>query len=420
MLNLLNSYICALDIGSSKIAAVLAKTRRGRITEIIFDCVPAKGIKRGVITDSIDVVNAVTRLLKNLKAKSQIKIKFLYTNISGQDIITKYSRAIMPLAERGNKVITLSDIRQIIEQARVLGSSLEDEIIHSIPLSYTVDSKSNILNPLGLYSHRLEVDLYLVCAKISSLQSLNRAISQSGFEIKDLFFSGLATAKAALSDELKEGLNLFCDIGSDVTEILIFKNGALCGIEVLPCGGDDVTMQLQEVLKMPFELAEDIKRSYGIIGDPEQIEEDKEILVKKSDLYKPVKQRFVAQVVTEKSKSICVKIKEAVEKKVPLYEVNNFVVCGRSILAEGFIEALESTLGVPVKLARINDPKIAVLLKSNDALSGHKYLAYLTALGMLAQALQEKSVGIIPLYQPAKNFALKAVERLKEVYQEYF
>lgn len=420
MLNLLNSYICALDIGSSKIAAVLAKTNRGRISEIIFDCVPAKGIKRGVITDSIEVVNAVTRLLKNLKAKSQTKIKFLYTNISGQDIITKYSRAIMPLAEKGNKVITLSDIRRINEQARVLGSSLEDEIIHSIPLSYTVDSKSNILNPLGLYSHRLEVDLYLVCAKLSSLQSLNRAIGQSGFEIKDLFFSGLATAKVAFSDELKEGLNLFCDIGSDVTEILIFKNGALCAIEVLPCGGDDVTMQLQEVLKMPFELAEDIKRSYGIIGDSQQIEEDKEILVKKSDLYKPVKQRFVAQIVTEKSKSICVKIKEAVEKKVPLYELNNFVVCGRSILAEGFIEALESTLGVPVKLARINDPKISELIKDSDAVSGHKYLVYLTALGMLAQALQEKSFGIIPLQQPARNFAFKAIEKFKEVYQEYF
>jgi cell division protein FtsA len=420
MINPLNSYICALDIGSSKIAAVLAKTSRGRINEIIFDCIPAKGIKRGVITDSIEVVNAITRLLKNLAAKSQTKIKFLYTNISGQDIITKYSRAIMPLAEKGNKVITLSDIRRINEQARVLGSSLEDEIIHSIPLSYTVDSKSNIINPLGLYSHRLEVDLYLVCAKLSSLQSLNRAIGQSGFEIKDLFFSGLATAKVALDDELKEGLNLFCDIGSDVTEILIFKDGALCAIEVLPCGGDDVTMQLQEVLKMPFELAEDIKRSYGIIGDFQQIEEDKEILVKKSDLYKPVKQRFVAQIVTEKSKSICLKIKEAVEKKVPLYELNNFVVCGRSILAEGFIEALENTLGVAVRLARINDLKISESVRNNDAVSGHKYLAYLTALGMLTRALQERPFGIIPLQQPAKNFALKALEKFKEVYQEYF
>ena len=127
---MLNNYICALDIGSSKIAAAVAEIKRKRISNIFFDSIPSKGVKCGIIVDSIDLVSSISKLMKNLKVKSGIKIKFLYANISGQDIVTKHSQAIVPLAERGNKVITRQDLQRVNEQARILGSGLEEEIIH--------------------------------------------------------------------------------------------------------------------------------------------------------------------------------------------------------------------------------------------------------------------------------------------------
>jgi cell division protein FtsA len=417
-----DNYICSLDIGSSKISACVAKIKKDSITGIFFDSIPSKGISRGVIIDAIVLVGSIGKLLKNLRVKSGVNIKFIYANISGSDIVTKHSRAIIPLAERGNKVITLSDIQRVNEQARILGSGLEEEIIHLIPLSYTIDSKNNVVNPIGLYSHRLEVDLYLVCAKLSSVQSLNRAINQSGYEIKDLLFSGLATSRAVLSQELRQGLNLFCDIGSDTTELLIFRNGKLCDIEILNIGGDDLTRQLQEALKIPFDLAEDIKRSHAIIGAPEQIGEDKEILIKKSNLYKPIKQRLVSEIISSAAKLVCSNIKDAVEKKVSTYEVDNFVIVGRTILLEGFIETLENTLSIPVKLGRIANQNIPAFVREDGVLSGHKFLTYITCLGMVSQAMQEKSaeMGIEPVNKPPKNPILKAVNRFKDLYQEYF
>ena len=270
---MLNNYICCLDIGSSKIAACVAEVRRKRIGGIFFDNALSKGVREGALVDSIDLVGSVGTLLKNLKAKSGINIKFVYVNISGRDIATRHSRAIVPLAERGNKVITSLDIQRVNEQARVLGSSLEEEIIHRIPAGYTIDSKSSVMNPLGLYSHRLEVDLYLVCAKLSHIQSLGRIINQAGYEIRDLFFSGVATSRVVFDKDAREGVDILCDIGSDNTELLIFKNGVLRDIEIFSLGGNDLTRQLQNALSVPFKLAEDIKRSYGIAGDPAEIEE---------------------------------------------------------------------------------------------------------------------------------------------------
>ncbi len=415
-----NNYICALDIGSSKIAVCVAELSRRRLSNIYLENILSRGAKCGVVTDSIELVNSITKLMKNLKSRSGINIKSVYANISGKDMLTKYSRAIIPLAEKGNKIITLLDIQKVIEQARLLGSSLDEEIIQSIPVSYAIDTKNNLSNPLGLYSHRLEADLYLICAKLSAVQSLSRVINQSGFEMKDLFFSGFATSKAVFNKDFNEGLNILCDIGSDITEILIFRDGMLRDIEILSGGGDGLTQRLQEALKVPFELAEDIKRSSGVIGDSAQIPEDKEILVKKSDLYKPIKQRQVTEIVTGGSKALCAEIKNALEKKVHFYEINNFVVEGRTILLEGFIETLENALGLAVKVAKVTNPDILPLINEDSGLSGQKHLIYLTCLGMVCEALHQSTIANLPVYQPAKNFFLRAMHRFKEAYQEYF
>ncbi len=417
---MLNNYICTLDVGSSKISACVAKIKRGEVTSIFFESLPSKSVKEGIVVDSIDAISMITKLMKSLKAKSGINIKFVYTNISGQDIIIKHSHAILPLAERGNKVITLSDIYRVNEQARILGSSLEEEIINMVPLSYNIDSKNNLANPFGLYSHKLEVDLYLVCAKLSSLQSLNRVIDQSGFGIKDLFFSGLATSKVVFSKEAGEGIDLFCDIGSDIAELLVFENGCLKDIEIIAVGGNDLSLKLSEELKIPFDLAEDIKKAHGVIGNIEHISEDKEILIKKNNLYKPIKQKVISEIITAQAKLLCSRIKDVVNKKARSCDVNSFTVVGRAVLIEGFIEVLENTLNMPVRLGRISNPKIVGLLEDDEALSGQKYLAYLTCLGMLCEALETKGKEFLPLNQSPKGFLGRVTNRVKEVYQEYF
>lgn len=415
-----NNYLCALDIGSSKLAACVAAVSRRQIIRVSYAVSPSRGIREGVIVDSIDLAAAIGKLLKELKAKSGIGIKTVHAGISGKDIVTKHSRAIIPLAERGNKVITVSDVRRAHEQARILGSSLEDEIIHMIPAGYTIDSKSSIANPVGLYSHRLEVDLYLICAKTAGLQTLGRIINQSGYELRDVCLSGLAASEAVFSPDHRRGTTIVCDIGGDLTEILIFSDGRLCEVEVVACGGNDLTAELSAQLKIPPDLADEIKRSYGVIGAADQISPEKEILIKKSADYKPIKAKQVSEVVTAKARAVCAAIREKVVQKIPAHQIAHFVIVGRSVLLEGFIETLESILGLPVKIGRLANPRILSVVKEDTALSGQNYVGYLTAMGIICDALEEKSnIPLSPSESP-RNPVIKIVSRFREVYQEYF
>lgn len=415
-----NNYICALDIGSSKISAVVAVIKKHQIVSLHCQTLPIRCMRRGSIVDSIDLVDDIGTIIKNIRTQAGLSVKYVYTNISGGDILTKHSRAIIPLAERGNKVITPTDIKRVNEQARILGSSLDEEIVHQIPSSYSIDTKSNILNPLGLYSHKLEVDLYLVCGKLAAMQSLSRVVNQSGLDIKGLYFSGIATSDVVFGQPQLKGIHVLCDIGKDITELVFFHNGLLQDIKILPIGGDDFTVELSNKLNIPFELAEDVKRSHGFVGDTDSIKEEKEILVKEESAYKPIKQKYVVQIINSRSQTLSQAIKEAVECIVPLNQIDSFTVCGSTLLLDGFLELFERVVGIPVKLGRLTQPDIVPLASKSDSLSGQHYLTYVTALGIISLALRQERPQLISEAIVPPNFLARTVNKVREVYQEYF
>jgi cell division protein FtsA len=414
------NYICGLDIGTSKIAACAAEIKKGKVSELFFESQESKGVRKGSVVDSIELVEVIGKVLKALKTRSGINIKSVYANIAGQDVITKHSRAIIPLAERGNKVINSLDVDNVIAQALILGSTIEDEVIHQIPYSFTVDNKTEITNPVGLYGHKLEVDLYLVCAKLSSVQTISYAIHQAGYDVKEILLSGLATSEAVFDEKLKTGSNIVCDIGYDITEIIFFKDGFLRDIKILPVGGSDLTRALQEGLNIPFELAKDIKISYGSLDERELLDDDNQILVRNDNAYQPIKKKQVADILNAKTKSICLYLKDNVEKTVPLNEISHFELTGRTILQEGFLEMLEADIGIPLELARIRDPQLAPIVNNNTALSGRKYLTYATALGLLCKELYNYTPKSLSTPKLSRNPLTKALNKLKEVYLEYF
>lgn len=415
-------YICALDIGSSKIAACCADLRGNRIADLTFESTLSQGVKFGSIVDSIELVDAVTRLMKQVKEKSGIAVKSVVAGLSGQDIVTKHSRAVIPLAERGSKVIGSADIERVIAQARILGSSIDEEVIHSIPFSYSVDTKSNIANPAGLYGHKLEVDLFMICSRLSSVQTLVHAIGQAGLDVEELFFSGLASNEVVFGNPLRKGTDILCDIGRDFTELLFFSDGQIRTILILPIGGADFTAVVADSLDIPAEFAEEIKISHGQIGDFRQVKEDQEVLVKKETGYKPIRRRLLCEILSSKAKSMAQTIREAAEKVVALAEVNKFILLGRTIQQEGLLELLEQELSINVEYGRVQDPKISLPFagKSKELLAGRKNLTYIPALGLVLLSLYSMQLKASSPLSSHPNPLLRIAGKAKEIYQEYF
>ena len=262
-----------------------------------------------------------------------------------------------------------------------------------------------------------------VCCAAAANRASRSIVIIDHYEIKHLFLSGLATSKIILKEEvLKNGLFVLCDIGADLSEITIFKDAVLQHVETLPLGGNDLTQELARVLKIPFELAEEIKRSYAYIIDPAAIKDDKEVIIKKADYYKVISQRKICEVITAKTKSICQSIKEKVQGQLPpdKVTVDKIFVSGRAVLIDGFLEMIEETLAVPTKLAAGKEFSFDWRKKAEITSSPAKLLNYATALGLLTEAMELEKKNKIFSTLHSKNLILRIVNHARDLFQEYF
>lgn len=418
-----SNYICALDLGSSKIACSLAKLKRHDSIESLFlDSIPSKGIRRGRIVDSQDAADSIDKLLKIMKQRSGINIHFVCINICSHDVSAKHSSTVISLAERGSKLITPSDLRRVREEASILGTELEEEIIQAIPFSYNVDGRDNITNPLGLYGRKLGIDLFIISVNTGYLQGIHRLLNRLGYEIKHLFLSGLATSKVILDeDSLRDGLYVFCDIGADLTEIVIFENAVLQHIETLSFGGDDLTQEIAGAFKIPFELAEEIKCTYARVAESDQITADKEVMIKKDDYYRAIPQRKVCEVITYKARSFCSRINDKLNQLITRDKViSKIFVGGRTVLVDGFLETMESMVGIPIDMTNSCRSPFLSNTKLDSVSSVPLFLNYATSLGILCEAIEHSKGSRFPSLAPSKNLALSIIDWIKEIYQEYF
>lgn len=417
-------YICGIDIGSSKIAACLGYFKGRELTNLWWDSVTAVGLKRGQLQDVQGLTSAISQLLKKLKAKSGIKIKSVYLGFASQNIVTKHSQAVIPLVERGSKLVTKKDLRNVTQQAQILGSHLEDEILHAEPSSYTVDNENEVINPLGLYGHQLKVDLYLICAKSSYVNTIIEMINRLGFKLNDLTLSGLAVSQAVFNSKKPEGLNVLCDVGKDNTQVLIFNDRRLVHYQIITSGGDDLTTSLSQELNLSYSLAEEVKVSYGRIQNKGDAQ-DKEIIIKKDNSYFTLSQNLVIQVLSRASNQIANSIRDAVRphllaiSSLSFPDKTTLYVSGRTVCLDGFLELLEAVIGMPVKLAKVDNPSLLVPLMRHRILSGEPILNYLTCLGLIAKAIKPSYKRSVAL-SGFRDLLSYISGRIKEIYREYF
>ena len=109
---------------------------------------------------------------------------------------TRYSAAVIPLMDRGSKIITHRDVKKVATQARLLGVKMDEIVLHDFPQYYKVDDTNNALNPVGLYGRKLEIKTLLIIVKNNFIKNITKAVNQAGYDVADLFFSSLSSGSS--------------------------------------------------------------------------------------------------------------------------------------------------------------------------------------------------------------------------------
>jgi cell division protein FtsA len=252
--------IVGLDIGTTKICAVVGELTHDGVDVVGIGTSPSTGLRKGVVVNIEQTVQSIKKALEEAELMAGCDIRSVYAGIAGSHIKGFNSHGV--IAVKGGEVGP-KDVDRAIDAAKAVAIPLDREVIHILPQEYIVDDQRGIADPLGMAGVRLEVKVHIVTGAVTSAQNIVRSCHRSGLDVADIVLESLASSKAVLTDEEREIGVALVDVGGGTTDVAIFSQDSIKNTSVLALGGTNLTNDIAFGLRTPMASAEKIKIKYG-------------------------------------------------------------------------------------------------------------------------------------------------------------
>jgi cell division protein FtsA len=408
-----SSLIVGLDIGTTKIGAIIAELNEGDGVDIIgIGTSPSKGLRKGIVVNIDVTVDSIKRALEEAELMAGTDIHSVFVGIAGGHIKGINSRGVIAVSGKGREIIQ-QDVDRVIDAAKAVALPVDREVIHVLPQEFIVDDQGGIKEPLGMTGVRLEAEVHIVTGAVASAQNIIKCCNRAGLEVQDIVLQQLASSIATLTADEKELGVVLVDIGGGTSDIALFLDGSIWHTAVLSVGGDQITNDVAIGLRTPVHEAEEIKKKYGC-ALASCIQGDETVGVSGMGGRKP---RFISR------HMLCEIIRPRLEEIFSLVDrevrragfgdqtTAGMVVTGGSSIMEGVPELAEQLLNLPV---RRGIP--AGMGGLTDVVSSP---IYATGVGLVLYGAQHRYQRKFRRVTEGALFS-RVVERMREWFGEFF
>lgn len=258
-----NDYIAAIDIGTTKIVAIVGrKDSQGKIKILGAGQAPSKGVRRGVVINIEETASAIQYAANQAKESSGIDFTDVFVGIAGQHIRSTKNRHSKYINTEDNE-IQQSDVQELTSDMYKISLEAGEEIIHVIPQNYIVDNESGIRQPVGMFGKKLEANFHVVIGQVSSAKIIKKCLNRAGLNVIKLILEPIASAEAVLTEDEKEAGVALVDIGGGTTDLAVFYDSIIRHTAVVPFGGNVVTFDIKEGCSILHRQAEKLKMEFG-------------------------------------------------------------------------------------------------------------------------------------------------------------
>ncbi|MDP2828764.1 MAG: cell division protein FtsA [Sulfuricellaceae bacterium] len=348
------ALVVGLDIGTSKIIAIVAEIRPdGRMEIIGIGQHPSRGLKKGVVINIESTVNAIQRALEEAELMADCKIREVYTGIAGSHIKSFNSHGMVAIKD---KEVSQMDVDRVIETAKAVNIPTDQQILHILTQEFIIDGQEDVREPLGMSGIRLEVKVHIVTGAVSAAQNIIKCIKRCGLEVRDLILQPLASSLAVLAEDEKDLGVCLVDIGGGTTDIAVFTDGAIRHTAVIPIAGDQITNDIAMALRTPTKEAEDIKRTHGCalrqLADPNEMVEVPGVGERES---RQLSRQTLAEVIEPRVEELY-SLVQAELRRSGFEDLmsSGIVITGGSSVMQGMVELGEEVFHMPVRLGLPN------------------------------------------------------------------
>ena len=354
------SVITVLDIGTSKIACLMARMKEGNRPEIIgYSCVPAKGIQAGAIWDTESAKICIDEALRQAEKMVKRPITSIFVNISSSQLksIQLYQEIDIP----GGRAISAEDVKSLVDGMLKNQIPAGEEVLHAIPVGYVVDREQGHTDPRGLHGNTLGARLHVITIPETQTLNLLKVLDWCHVNVAVKVATPYAAALSVLTeDEMDLGATVL-DLGSGMTSYAILLGGGIMQLGVIPKGGSQITRAIAQTFNTDLKNAERMKILNGaaflsprdevdpvivpILGD----DTGANIQIMRSDLI---------SVVVPELENILTSVQDVLEEDETFSSVaRRFVLTGGGSGFAGIQEKVTSILGGPARIGHAKQIK---------------------------------------------------------------
>jgi cell division protein FtsA len=343
------NLIVGLDIGTSKVNALVGEVKPEGIEIIGLGIYPSFGLKRGVVVNIDATVDSIQRAVGEAEAMAGYPVRSVYTGIAGNHIRSLNSHGIVAIQ---NQEVTHADVDRVIDAARAVAIPADQKILHILPQEFIIDSQEGIREPIGMSGVRLEAKVHMVTGAVSAAQNIIKCIQRCGLEVSEIILEQLASSQSVLTEDEKELGVCLIDIGGGTTDIAIFTEGAIRFTSVIPIAGDQVTNDIAVALRTPTQSAEQIKRKYACalaeVASPEELVE---VMGVGDRPGRTLSKRALAEVVGPRYEELFHLVKTELHRSgFEEFLAAGVVLTGGASNVSGCVELAEKIFKLPVRL----------------------------------------------------------------------
>ncbi|MFW6295299.1 MAG: cell division protein FtsA [Halanaerobium sp.] len=347
-----SKIITGLDIGTTKICALIAELNGEDNIEIIgIGLAPSNGLRKGIVVDIDKTSHAIKSAVQKAERMAGQKVESAFVGIAGSHIKSINSHGVVAVTG-DEKEIKESDINRVLEAARIIPVSSEEDILHVLPREFIVDGSPGIQDPLGMSGIRLEVETHIIKGASTSIQNLVKSVLRAGLNVDEVVLEPLASSQAVLSNDEKELGVVLADIGGGTTDLIVFHEGSIAHTSVLPVGGNHVSNDIAVGLRTPVSEAEKIKIMHGsVISEQIQENEKIEVLAASGKERKKLSRKLLSQVIEPRMEEIFNLVKKELDQVGPKdLTPAGMVLTGGASLLTGSAELASEITELPVRI----------------------------------------------------------------------
>ena len=410
-------YISALDIGTSKVIALIGEVQEDNEIHIVgIGQAPSRGLKAGMVTNIDATAQAIKHAVSEAELMADCKVGSVTTGIAGNHIRSLNSQGVVKIKDGE---VSQADIDRAIETAKAVNIPPDHSILHTVVQEYIIDNQPGVREPIGMSGVRLDTRVHIITGAVTALQNIQKCITRCGLQMDQIMLQPLASGQAVLTDDEKDLGVCVIDIGGGTTDIAVYTNGAIRHTAVIPVAGDLITKDLAQALRTPHSAAEYIKIHYGAaIPTMDGLDEMIEVPSVGDRQSRQISRRVLAEIIGPRVEEILELTLNELRRSGFPEEVltSGIVLTGGASMLTGIVELAEEVFNLP---ARIGVPQ-----EMGGVSERIRNPRYSTAIGLLQTAYaaeegeQTSRTGAIALNDSGKKMGLW--EKIQRFFRDNF